>query len=161
MAAHSSILAWRTPGTGETDGLPSVGSNRVGHDWSDLAAAAAAAWSVVYQAEIKVFPEASTPYKTLNPLSSSLYLGKILVLHLENQKSQVLKVPHHSLPCVPPRRAVSFFKDKQEYISADWNLFDFSSYMGIFPWWKLFELHTYNFFTFIFSYTLVSFIEMT
>ena len=41
MATHSSVLAWRIPGTGEPDGLPSMGSHRVGHDWSDLAAAAA------------------------------------------------------------------------------------------------------------------------
>ena len=40
MAAHSSVLAWRIPGTGEPDGLPSMGSHRVRHDWSDLAAAA-------------------------------------------------------------------------------------------------------------------------
>ena len=40
MATHSSILAWRIPGTGEPGGLPSVGSHRVGQDWSDLAAAA-------------------------------------------------------------------------------------------------------------------------
>ena len=40
MATHSSILAWRIPGTGEPGGLPSMGSHRVGHDWSDLAAAA-------------------------------------------------------------------------------------------------------------------------
>ena len=43
MATHSSGLAWRIPGTGEPGGLPSMGSHRVGHDWSDLAAAAAAA----------------------------------------------------------------------------------------------------------------------
>ena len=43
MATHSSVLAWRIPGTGEPSGLPSVGSHRVGHYWSDLAAAAAAA----------------------------------------------------------------------------------------------------------------------
>ena len=42
MATHSSILAWRIPGTGEPGGLLSMGSHRVGHDWSDLAAAAAA-----------------------------------------------------------------------------------------------------------------------
>ena len=41
MATHSSVLAWRTPGTGEPGGLPSMGSHRVGHDGSDLAAAAA------------------------------------------------------------------------------------------------------------------------
>ena len=42
MAAHSSVLAWRIPGTGEPCGLPSMGLHRVGHDWRDLAAAAAA-----------------------------------------------------------------------------------------------------------------------
>ena len=42
MATHSSVLAWRIPGTGEPGGLPSMGSHRVGHDWRDLAAAAAA-----------------------------------------------------------------------------------------------------------------------
>ena len=42
MATHSTVLAWRIPGTGEPGGLPSMGSHRVGHDWSDLAAAAAA-----------------------------------------------------------------------------------------------------------------------
>ena len=40
MATHSSVLAWRIPGTGQPGGLPSVGSHRVGHNWSDLAAAA-------------------------------------------------------------------------------------------------------------------------
>ena len=39
MATHSSVLAWRIPGPGEPGGLPSLGSHRVGHDWSDLAAA--------------------------------------------------------------------------------------------------------------------------
>ena len=38
MAIHSSVLAWIIPGTGEPGGLPSMGSHRVGHDWSDLAA---------------------------------------------------------------------------------------------------------------------------
>ena len=42
MATHSSVLAWRIPGTGELGGLPSVGLHRVGHNCSDLAAAAAA-----------------------------------------------------------------------------------------------------------------------
>ena len=42
MATHSSVLAWRIPGTGDPGGQPSMGSRRVGHDSSDLAAAAAA-----------------------------------------------------------------------------------------------------------------------
>ena len=37
MASHSSILAWRIPWTEEPGGLQSMGSQRVGHDWSDLA----------------------------------------------------------------------------------------------------------------------------
>ena len=41
MATHSSVLAWRIPGTGEPGGLPSMGSHIVEHDLSDLAAAAA------------------------------------------------------------------------------------------------------------------------
>ena len=41
MATHSSVLAWRIPGTGEPGGLPSMGSHGVGHDWSDLAVAVA------------------------------------------------------------------------------------------------------------------------
>ena len=40
MATHSSVFAWRIPGMAEPSGLPSMGSHRVGHDWSDLTAAA-------------------------------------------------------------------------------------------------------------------------
>ena len=42
MITHSNVLAWRIPGTGEPCGLPSMGLHRVGHEWSDLTAAAAA-----------------------------------------------------------------------------------------------------------------------
>ena len=47
MATHSSVLIWRTPGMVEPGGLPSMGLHRVRHDWSELAAAAAACipWS--------------------------------------------------------------------------------------------------------------------
>ena len=43
MATHFSVLAWRIPGMAEPSGLPSMGSHKVGHNWSYLAAAAAAA----------------------------------------------------------------------------------------------------------------------
>ena len=49
MATHSSVLAWRIPGMGEPGGLPSMGLHRVGHDGSDLAAAAAAICNVKSQ----------------------------------------------------------------------------------------------------------------
>ena len=48
MASHSSVLAWRIPGTAEPGGLPSMGSHRVGHDWSDLAAAATHSFAMLY-----------------------------------------------------------------------------------------------------------------
>ena len=44
MATHSSVLAWRIPGTEEPGRRLSMGSQRVGHDWRDLAAATAAAF---------------------------------------------------------------------------------------------------------------------
>ena len=71
MATHSIILAWRIPGTGEPGGLPSMGSHRVGHDWSDLAAAAAAvALSSV------VLLRQSSPWMLLKaPLQGEVGLG--------------------------------------------------------------------------------------
>ena len=54
MATHSSVLAWRIPGMGEPGGLPSMGSHRVGHDWSDLAAAAA--FFAILHSDAYIFP---------------------------------------------------------------------------------------------------------
>ena len=47
MATHSSVLAWRIPRMGEPGGLPSMGLHRVGHDWSNLAAAASIRWHLI------------------------------------------------------------------------------------------------------------------
>ena len=57
MAAHSRVLAWRTAGTGEPGGLPSVGPHRVGHDWSDSAAAAAAVVVIITEKENFILKE--------------------------------------------------------------------------------------------------------
>ena len=59
MATHSSILAWRIPGTEEPGGLPSMGSHRAGHDWSDLAAAA-------YQYNALTWKEFKGPHQVWN-----------------------------------------------------------------------------------------------
>ena len=48
MATHSIVFAWRIPGTGEPGGVPSMGSHRVGHDRSDLAAAAGSLTYKIY-----------------------------------------------------------------------------------------------------------------
>ena len=53
MATHSGVLAWRIPGMEEPGGLSSVGLHRVGHDWSDLAAAAALYSTVLVQVHLK------------------------------------------------------------------------------------------------------------
>ena len=62
MATHSSILAWRIPGTVGPGGLPSMGSLRVGHDRSDLAAAAAA---VFFQIKLLLLLLVNTSYQVL------------------------------------------------------------------------------------------------
>ena len=52
MATHSSVLAWKIPGIGEPGGLPSMGSHRVRHNWSNLAAAARIlAWEIHWTEE--------------------------------------------------------------------------------------------------------------
>ena len=55
MATHSSVFTWRFPRTGEPGGLPSLGSHRVGHNWSTLAAAAAAWAGSIYKVCCFVF----------------------------------------------------------------------------------------------------------
>ena len=59
MATHSSVLAWRIPGTGDPGVLPFMGLHRVGHDWSNLAAAAALLtlfWNVFRIEQTKELP---------------------------------------------------------------------------------------------------------
>ena len=48
MATHSGVLAWRIPGTAEPGRLLSIGSHKVGHNWSDLAAAAAYIYTCIF-----------------------------------------------------------------------------------------------------------------
>ena len=56
MATHSSVLTWRISGMAEPGGLLSMGSHRVGHGWSDLAAAAAASYSIFIASNYNVRP---------------------------------------------------------------------------------------------------------
>ena len=64
MATHFSVLAWRIPGTGEPGVLPSMGSHRVGHDWSDLAAAAAED-GLAHQNKTQFSPQPVSPIRKL------------------------------------------------------------------------------------------------
>ena len=91
MATHSSVLAWRLPGMAGPGGLPSMGSHRVGHDWSNLAAAAT--WYVEITKEGYLKWEDSTEkgilrcpgQGSLNHLCGTFLLGflqPIVLLHL-------------------------------------------------------------------------------
>ena len=59
ILVHSSVLAWRIPGMGKPRGLPSMGSYRVGHNWSNLAAAPAVQY--VCQSQAASYPHPSLP----------------------------------------------------------------------------------------------------
>ena len=64
MATCSSVLAWRIPGTVQPDGLPSMGSHSIRHDWSNLAAAAAHANKVmlkILQARLQQYMNCELP----------------------------------------------------------------------------------------------------
>ena len=74
MATHSSILAWRIPGMVELGRLLSMGSHRVGHDWSDLAAAAAAVFFCI-----------ATPFLFIHSLQWWLFMLFSLYLTDENK----------------------------------------------------------------------------
>ena len=72
MATRSSVLAWRIPGMWEPGGLPSMGSHRAGHDWSDLAAAASVlAWRIPGMGACGLPPMGSQSRTRLMQLSSS------------------------------------------------------------------------------------------
>ena len=92
MATHSSVLAWRIPGTGEPGGLLSMVSHRVGHDWSDLAAAS-------------LF----LSYINCQPLNKYLFIASLYQVHKysavrgkrkrdETQWGDLLAFPQHFSP---------------------------------------------------------------
>ena len=79
MATHSSSLAWKIPWIEEPGGLPSMGSHRVGQDWSDLAAAAAAVAAADVSYDLvtsEIFPHFLTPCNLL----ASLFCWNFLLL---------------------------------------------------------------------------------
>ena len=100
MATHSSVLAWRIPGTVEPGGLLSMGSHRVGHDWSDIAAAAAFSpkphshpgWHTTLS---------SVPCKTEEFLSENFSLHILLLFSssLMSDSSRSNGLQHARLPC--------------------------------------------------------------
>ena len=111
MATHSSVLASRIPETGEPGGLPSMGLHRVGHNWSDLAAAAAAAAAgredITYrsQCRTKIRLSSSVTHartlKTTKKRISPRHWGKVVWGHiLTNVYDALLHPPNHRGQCL-------------------------------------------------------------
>ena len=109
MATHSSVLAWRIPGTAESGGLLSTGSHRVGHDWSDLAATTAAysihrfstslanLYSCIYF-EVSVMTDATISRKFLMSIFSSVQSLSHVWLFLTPWIAARQELVHHQLP---------------------------------------------------------------
>ena len=92
MATQSSILAWSIPGTEEPSGLPSMGSHRVGHDWSDLAACSSWIVSELLDGNVKVMH-----------LFSHKELWQMIIFQSRNSKENMmfLLLPSaFSMPCL-------------------------------------------------------------
>ena len=98
MATHSSVLAWRIPGTGEPGGLLSMRLHRVGHSWSDLAAATAVFFTV----------QLSHPYVTT---------GKTMVLTRWTFVSKVMSLLFNMLS-----RLVMPFLSRSKHLWISWLL---------------------------------------
>ena len=96
MAPHSSTLAWRIPGTEEPGGLPSMGSHRVGHDWSDLAVAAnTKPWTILCQWKSS-WSGFFTLFITYYFCLTDVYLGLLLFSH------SVMSTLCDLMECSPP-----------------------------------------------------------
>jgi len=89
MATQSSVLAWGIPGTGKPGGLLSIGSHRVGHDWSNLAVAAAghgqfSHWRQHFNLQTQCHPVLKPNpemKKSIAEISSSLWLSPSELWH--------------------------------------------------------------------------------
>ena len=96
MATHSSVLAWRIPGMGEPGGPPSMGSHRVRHNWSDLAAEAAnlpylfREWfMLLFKSLVRKFESKNCSRKT--PISALLTMPKPSIVWITMQCGKFLK----------------------------------------------------------------------
>ena len=100
MATHFSVLAWRIPGTGEAGGLPSMGSHRVGHDWSDLAVAAMVMLNIVKFDKNSDLLKKSKDLATLRPYQLCDNFGRVI-----STGSASIRLPDGSVVKPPPASA--------------------------------------------------------
>ena len=125
MATHSSVLAWRIPGTGEPGGLTSIGSHRVGHDWSDLAGSSS---SIPYKNHKMVCIHLSpSKFCTLvfKHLTSEWWC---IILSVAFKKKNLFQIAKFSLLSAVEISLLSFNLSSLERISR-------LIYIQLFRWW--------------------------
>ena len=114
MATHSSILAWRIPGTEEPGGLLSMGSHRVKHNWSNLAAAAAAAPWTKWGLGARPLSAAEVRLSLYSPPSVSMVprpwtqptTDYVVLQHIFGEKRSAHKWSHTVQTCVIQKATV-------------------------------------------------------
>ena len=96
MAPHSSTLAWKIPRTEEPGGLPSTGLHRVGHNWSDLAAAAAT-WSL----KMYIFKLTIVELTWINRHLIFIYMSKTTcTVEIKNLSVVIFSLENGWEPCI-------------------------------------------------------------
>ena len=132
MATHSSVLAWRIPGTGEPGGLPSLGSHRVRHDWSDLAVAV----NIHIQVFVWTYVFNSLGYIPRSRIAESY--GNCLTLFQSLQHSPFPPVVYEassvSISCLFGYSYPSGWGSKA-IVFLTW-----------FPWWMMLSIFSYTYF---------------
>ena len=130
MATYSSIVAWRIPGTREPGGLPSMGSHRIAHDWSDLAVAVAmTSW----------FPWRIVPHWEFILALYCWQIGPLLwhwlyqMCKWEFMQLDPSTVPcGHLFTCLPCQHCYNFWQRQAVINSQSFFQLDFSVPL---PWW--------------------------
>ena len=124
MATHSGILAWRMPGTEEPGGLLSMGSHRVGHDWSNLGAAAAMNIEAHTSFQIRILSGYMSRSRIVGSYGNSIF-NFLRIFHTVLHRGSTNHVPTNSAGGFPFLHPLSsfycrFFDHGHQIIAVRW-----------------------------------------
>ena len=124
MATHSGILAWRMPGTEEPGGLLSMGSHRVGHDWSNLGAAAAMNIEAHASFQIRILSGYMSRSRIVGSYGNSIF-NFLRIFHTVLHRGSTSHVPTNSaggFPFLHPLSSIycRFFDHGHQIIAVRW-----------------------------------------
>ena len=137
MATHSSVLAWRIPGKGEPGGLPSMGSHRVRHDWSNLAAAASIqSVQSLSRVQLFVMPWTASRQVSLSIANSQSLLKLMSIESVMPSNHLILCHPLLLLPSIFP--SIRVFSNESvprircpKYWNFSFNISPYNEYLGL------------------------------